>query len=232
MKSRNFYVFLLVLAISTHVGAVFLENDLLIHGSQFIFLFPLLGYFYENLPSRKSNFYGFLICVILADLFAFSGRSWYFDQISLGFWMISFVFLVKEAVQYTEYTKGSRFMLLYFLLVVSVYIYLFSLHVMEIEENLADGVLFSLYVIYYMNLLVLGVTALIYYLNSFSKKSVFFISLALAFILADVLRDMQVFYFKDVSVEIAGGLIKFSALIFAFLFFVTKEKKLRLLNLV
>lgn len=69
-------------------------------------------------------------------------------------------------------------------------------------------------------------------LNSFSKKSVFFICLAITFIVVEVLKDMGLFYFKDVSVEIVGKLIKFAALKMVFLFFITKEKKLRLLNLV
>jgi hypothetical protein len=43
---------------------------------------------------------------------------------------------------------------------------------------------------------------------------------------------MEVFYFRDLSVEIVGSLIKFAALKLVFLFFITPEKKLRLLHLV
>lgn len=232
MNSKALYIFLLIAATLVHIFAVYTEREVLTQMSQLFFLVPLIGYFSRRIPVQNFNFYTFLVFVALAELVTLMGRNWYFEHLSLGLWMIAIIFLVREALQFTEYTKGSRFMLLYFVLIVATYIYLFSLHILEIEENLADGILFSLYVIYYGNLLVLGIIALIYYLNSFSRKSVFFICLALSFILSDVLRDMKVFYFKDVSVEIAAGLLKFAALIFVFQFFSTKERKLRLLNLV
>lgn len=232
MNPKALYLFFFISAILVHVFAVYSEREILAQLSQLFFLVPLAIYFFKRVPVQKFNFFIFLFFVVLAELITLTGWVWYFEHLNLGLWMIAFILLVREALQYTEYTRGSRFMLLYFILVVTIYIYLFSLHILEIEENLADGILFSLYVIYYGNLLVLGVTALIYYLNSFSKKSVYFICLALSFILSDVLRDMKVFYFKDVSVEMAAGILKFAAIIFVFLFFATKEKKLRLLNLV
>lgn len=123
-------------------------------------------------------------------------------------------------------------MSLYFIGVVAIYAYLLSLHVLELERSLSDGFLFAYYIIYYLNILILAITALVYYLNSFSRKSVFFMCLTLSFIFADVFRDMEVFYFPDLSIEVVGSLIKFAAIKLALLFFVTPEKKLRLLNLV
>lgn len=217
---------------SANVTGIFYENFWLSKAGDFLFLFPLVAYYYKDLPSKNSNFYIFLFCIIAANALAFFRDSWYFNYIILGLWLASYVFLVREAIKYTEYKKGSKFMALYFVLVVAVYAYLFWLHIMELERSLSDGFEFSFYIIYYLNTLILAVVALVYYLNSFSRKSVFFMCLTISFIFADVFRDMEVFYFADLSVEIVGSLIRFAGLKLTFLFFVTREKKLRLLYLV
>ena len=232
MKLKFYLILLVSGAIALSIAGIYYENYFMEQAGKMIFVFPLFGYYYKRLPARNPNLYGFLICMLAAVFFTFFQNIWYFDQISMGLWMGSFIFLIREAVQTTQYRRGTGFMLLYFLFVVGVYGYLLSLHIVEIEANVTDNYLFSTYVIYYVNLLIFGVAALVYYLNSFSRKSVFFICLTLSFIFADVLRDMGVIYFKDLSVEIVGTLIKFAALKLVFLFFVTKEKKLRLLNLV
>lgn len=150
----------------------------------------------------------------------------------MGFWLVCFFFVIKEAIQVTEFNKGSRYVQLYFVLVVVVYAYLLSLHMIEMEDGMTNNWQFPIYFIYYINLLILRIASLVYYLNFFSRKSIYFICFALAFIFSEVLRDMGTFYFLDLSVEITGGLVNFAALQLVFLFFVTKEKKLHLLNLI
>jgi len=103
---------------------------------------------------------------------------------------------------------------------------------MEIKEFINSNLTFSIYILYYVNLLILGIIAFIYYLNSYSKKSMYFISLSLGIIFADILRDMGVFFPQDLSVEVAESIIRMGCAVFAVLFFVTKEKQLRLLNLI
>lgn len=232
MKTHFILILTSGLALIGNVLGTFLEYELIERVSGVFFLLSLFGFFFLKFNLKNSNLYGFLVFALLANLIPLLREMWFLSYIVLGSWLVSFVFLVKEALRYTQYNKGKHYMLLYFLLIVGIYAYLFSIHVIEIGEHLNDSALFTLYIIYYLNLLVLGITALIYYLNSFSKKAVFFTCLALAFILADVLRDMKVFYFKDTSVEIAAGIIRCAALVFVFLFFGTKEKKLKLLNLV
>lgn len=232
MKQKYLSAFLVVLTIAINVYGIFNENFWLAESGEFLFLLPLVTYYFNRLPVRNLNFYAFLSLLAGAIFLGFFNDFWLFEYISLGFWMGCYVFLVREAIMHTEYEKGSRFMALYFVAVVAIYIYLLSLHVMELERSLSDVFLFSYYIIYYLNILVLAVAALVYYLNSFSRKSVFFMSLTISFIFADVFRDMEVIYFPDLSVEIVGSLIRFAAIKLAFLFFVTPEKKLRLLNLV
>lgn len=232
MNLKLIFVFLVLGAMVLSLTGVFYENHLLEQAGNLLIIFPLVGYYFRELPVRNLNFSGFLVCFLLAGTLTFFSEIWYFNYVAHGFWMACFVFLSREAIHTTEYRRGKGFILLYFLLIVAIYGYLLSLHIVEIEASLSNTFLFAMYLIYYINLMFLAVTALIYYLNSFSRKSVFFICLTLSFIVSDVLRDMGVFYFRDLSVEIVGTLIKFAALKLVFLFFVTKEKKLRLLNLI
>jgi hypothetical protein len=167
-----------------------------------------------------------------ATLFSWGGSLWYFEHIKLGMWLVGYIFLAREAIKHTEYERGNRFTTLYFISVIAIYVYLLWVHIIEIERNLGHELAFWIYVLYYLNILFVAITALVYYLNSFSKKSVFYICFALSFIFSDILRDMEVFYFRDLSVEIVAALIKFAAIKLVFLFFVTPEKKLRLLHLV
>jgi len=56
----------------------------------------------------------------------------------------------------------------------------------------------------------------------------FFISLAISIIFANILRDMGVFYFKDISVEISESIIRMGSALFFVLFFITSERRLKL----
>lgn len=232
MKFKILCILVILMALSANLIAVFYENITWEQAAQLLFLGGLFGIFFKKLPSVKRNFLGFFLCLLGAVLMGFLNAHWYFSHISSGLWIISLSFLIQEGVQFTQYSRGSRFVEVYFVLVVALYTYLLSLHILEMEASITSDLQLVMYLIYYVNLLILAITALVYYLNSFSRKSVYFICFALALIFSDVLRDMGVFYFKDLSVELVGGLMKSAALVFSFLFFVTKERKLRLLNLV
>ena len=232
MRLKIIYAFLVLITILSSVVSEVKSMGWWNQTSQIIFILLFFCLFFGKLSLGRSNFTGFLITSLCANITSFFGDSWFFSELTLGLWLGSFVFLVMEAIKFTKYNRRNRYLHLYFFVVVTIYTYLFSLHILEIRENLSNQVLFSMYLIYYLNLLILGVTALIYYLNSFSRKAVFFSCLALAFILSDVLRDMGIFYFRDLSVEIVGSLIRMAGIALAFLFFSTKEKKLRLLHLI
>ncbi len=232
MKVKYLCIFLIILTVFSGLTAIFYEIDWLQRLSCLFIIFPLFGYFFEKLSKQKKNFYGFFLSLIAANLALVIHEYWYFTHFAIGFWLIGFGFLIREAIQYIEYTRGSRWMQIYFVLVVGIYTYLLSMHFMEIHGSMKDGFQFFMYLLYYFNLLVLGIIALVYYLNSFSRKSVYFLCFIISLIFSNVLRDVGLFYFKDLSVEVVGALIRFAAFIFIFLFFTTKEKKLRLLNLI
>ena len=232
MKEKYIFAFLVVLAILATLSGIYHGLFWLQKSGEILFFLPLFAYYFRRLPSKNLNFYAFFGCVVAATAFSVVQEVRYVNQIRLCLWLIAYVFLVREAIKHTIYERGSKFTVLYFAAVVVVYAYLLSLHITEIERSVSDTFTFSLYLVYYINLLVFAIAGLVYYLNSFSRKSVFSICLALSFIFADILRDMVYLYFPDMSVEMVGSLIKFAAIKLVFLFFVTREKKLRLFHMV
>lgn len=232
MKQKILLGFFAVLAMLVTLTGIINEDLLLRRSGEVLFFIPLIAYYHKKIKFKSRNVLLFIVFALAATVAGCMNSTWYFEQITLGLWLGSYIFLAREAIKYTEYEKGSKFTNLYFIAIIGIYVYFLSGHILEIERNVGNEFTFSLYIIYYLNILFLAIAALVYYLNSFSKKAVFFICLTLSFIFADVLRDMEVFYFRDMSVEIVGSLIKFAALKLTYLFFVTPEKKLRLLHLV
>ena len=232
MKPKNVFAFLTIVAIVVNVIGIFEESFWLRTAGQAFFILPLVAYYYKQLPFKNLNFGGAFLCIVGTSVFSFFQGHWYFNELILGLWLLGYIFLAREAIKHIAYEKGSKFTSFYFVIIVVVYGYLLSSHILEIQEKLNNSYELSLYIIYYLNILFFAITGLVYYLNSFSKKSVYFICLTLSFIFADILRDMEVFYFRDLSVEVIDALIRFAALKMMFLFFVTPEKKLRLLHLV
>lgn len=232
MKQKVILSSLAITAMLVNVLGIVQEDFLLRKTGEILFFLPLILYYLRKIPFKNFNFLMFLGMALAATIISYFEKTWYFEEAKLGLWLVGYIFLAREAIKHTAYEKGNRFTNLYFVGVIAVYVYLLWVHVIEIERNVGSNLVFSLYILYYLNILFIAIAALVFYLNSFSKKSVFFICLTLSFIFSDVLRDMEVFYFRDVSVEIVGTLIKFAALKLVFLFFITPEKKLRLLHLV
>ncbi|HEY9184299.1 MAG TPA: hypothetical protein VIM94_03135 [Salegentibacter sp.] len=220
-----------LLAIINIYGVVFGIPDLVL-GSGLLFFLPLLAFYYKKLNASNLNLVAFC-CFALVGIFAYSlEESWYYKITGLICFMSAYIFLGREALHYTKREQASKYMLGYFLLVVMVNSYLLLEHLLQLELYINSQAEYLLYVFYYLNLLLLGGVALVFYLNSYSRKSVYFITLVLAFIFADVFRDMGEFYLQDTVVVVLGNLLRLAAILFAFLFFVTPEKKLRLLHMI
>lgn len=232
MKVKNLGWSLLILTIFINIWAIFTEIFWLKNSTTIlVFLLSLLLVLPHYKKFNKFLFI-FLGFTVLSYCARFARGDWYSYEISLVFLTVAYIALIMEATKHIAIKNASNYMLLYFIAIVGVNGCLLGYHVLEIKEFITTSTAFSVYLLYYVNLLILGIIALIYYLNSYSRKSMLFISLALGIIFADVLRDMGVFYPKDFSVEVSESIIRSGAAVFAVLFFVTKEKQLRLLNMI
>lgn len=231
MKLKIFCIAAFFLLLTSNFYAIFSSEYWLVNVNNLLFLIFAVGYFHKKYKKFNKNFFIFLGASGIAFLFRIFESDWIFNEFSLILLTIAYLALIFEAFQHTQVKNANNFMLVYFFLVVGVNGYLLSMHVFEMKQHVENSLVYAIYIIYYLNLLFLGITALTYYLNSYSKKSVYFIALVLGLIFAEVLRDMGIFYLKDPSVEIAEGILRMGVALFVVLFFVTKERKLRLINL-
>jgi len=232
MKLKYFGWAILLLLILTNIWAIFTESSWL-KNTTYIFYFICAVFLvldkYKKFDRYMFSFIGF---TLLSYMVRYMDGDYYSHEISLIFLSAANIFLIFSASKLIEIKNASIYMLLYFIVIVGINGGLLGYHVMEIKDYINSNLTFSIYILYYVNLLILGIIAFIYYLNSYSKKSMYFISLSLGIIFADILRDMGVFFPQDLSVEVAESIIRMGCAVFAVLFFVTKEKQLRLLNLI
>ena len=151
MKIKFLCVFISILAITANLFSIFYEILWLKHFSGIIFVVGLLSYHVRKLSRENLNFYGFIAGLFAANVTTFFSDVWFFSHVALGFWLVCFFFIIKEAIQVTEYNKGSHYMQLYFVLVVVVYAYLLSLHMIEMEDGMASTWQFLIYYIKFVD---------------------------------------------------------------------------------
>ena len=208
------------------------DIDWLMRATQLIFI---LGVFTIYLKRNKKTSYNAIIFFsffLLAQIICLAFPGFNLELLLLLCYMGAYFGLSREAFQHTQRQTATKTILVYFILLIGVNTYLLLTHVIELKGYMSSDLEFGIYIFYYLNLLILGIVALIYYLNSYSKKSVYFITLVLAFIFADVFRDAANFYLKDSAILITGDFLWFTGLVFCLFFFLTPGRKLRLMNLV
>lgn len=232
MKPKQFYFLICLLLIFLNLYAVFNNFSWLAHLGEVLIFIPLVLGFSKKLDFKNLNLSAFLALSMLAILLSFFENEGFFYLVSVLFRMISYFFLIRESLKYTERQTANKFMLVFFFLLIGVNAYFVYQHLQELEMHMAGIKEFGFYSVYYVNLLVLAIVALVYYLNSYSRKSVFYITLIMALVVSDILRDMALFYLPDTSVLLMKNFLSMIAIILAFQFFTTRERKLRLINLV
>lgn len=232
MKIKTFGWTILILLILSNIWAKLTEMYWVENTTYILFFIAAILLVQDKYKKFNRPMYLFLIFTILSYLARSFEGDGYSYEISLVLLSIVNIILIRAAVKHIEIKNASHLMMLFFLVIVGLNAALLGYHVWGIKDHIHDTAVLSIYILYYFNLLILGIVAFIYYLNSYSRKSVYFISLALGIIFADILRDMGVFFPEDISVDIAESIIRLGCAIFAVWFFVTKEKQLRLLNMI
>lgn len=229
--SRISVISCIPLLIINFYGIAF-QNELLVHIPFVVVFFLLLTGFFKELNFSNWNLNGFLTFMLLSTGLNFFHNSPVGNMVVLSLHLASYFCLIREALKYTKRESATRYMQVFFFLIVAVNVYFLYQHFKDMDLFVLGTAEFSFYSVYYLSLLVLAIIGLLYYLNSYSKKSVFFISLVMAILISDVLRDMAVFYLRDTSVLFVESFLRFWSIVLAFKFFSVKEKKLRLINMV
>ena len=231
MKPSRIFILACVPVLLVNLLAVIYSLGWLEKTSEISIYLLLLAGFSKSLNFKNINVVFFLVLggmAVILNLLA-EDRFTYF---TMFFQMSSYLFLSREALKHTQREAANKFMLVFFFLMLSANCYFIFRHVQEMGSQLGGVIEFSFYLLYYINLMVLVVIGLVYYLNSYSRKSVFFISMVMAIVVADILRDMVLYYLSEISVIMLHNFLKFSAVILSFQFYALKERKLKLINLV
>lgn len=232
MTYRKFFVLSSLPILLLNLFGLISETDWLVDFTELLLYLPFFIAFKRKLDFTNINLNAFLSFSLCTALFRFFDQEKVVYLLSMFFSMVAYIFLYREALKYTKRETANKFILSFFIILIVVNGYFLSNHLQEIELHISSIVEFGFYSLYYINLLVLAVIGLIYYLNSYSRKSVYFITLVMAVVFADVFRDMAAFYLRNTSVSFIESMLRYSAVLLAFYFFSTREKKLRLINLV
>lgn len=203
----------------------------MVETSEFLIYIPLIIAFAKRLDFKNKNVTSFLILSVIAALTNLFLDGSFGNYTSMLLIMGSYFFLTREALKHTRRKNANNYMVIFFVVLVATNTYFLYEHFQQIQMRIKGMMALGFYWAYYLNLFVLAIVGLIYYLNSYSKKSVYFITLLMTIIIADMLKDMAGYYFRDSSVMVIESILRFFSVILAFQFFATKEKKLRLINL-
>ena len=171
MKQKVLLVFFATLAVVVNMVGIVNEDLLLRRSGEILFFLPLIAYYYQKIQLKKFNVIMFLMFAMGAIIVGSFERIWYFEEIKMGLWLGSYVFLAREAIKHTEYERGNKFTTLYFVGVIAAYVYLLSQHVLEIERTGVNDYTVYFYIIYYLNILFLAVAALVYYCLLYTSPS-------------------------------------------------------------
>src|SRR5690606_37453059 len=111
------------------------------------------------------NLYLFLGLITLSYLIRYFQGDYYSYEISLVLLGLANVVLILDASRYLEIKNGGNYMLIYFTVIVGINASLLGFHLIGIKEYIISDLVFSVYLLYYINLLILGIVAFIYFLN-------------------------------------------------------------------
>lgn len=232
MKISRIFILICIPFLIGNLFGVIYDKVWIVNITRIFIYLPLFIGFNKRLDLSNINILLFFSLSMVAGIFEFFNEESFLFYVAMFFTMASYFFLIREALRYTQRETANMFMMLFFCLLVAMNVYFLYQHLEQMEIHILGFMELGFYSVYYINLLILAIVGLIYYLNSYSRKSVFFITLVMTLVIADVLKDMAHFYLRDTSVIFIESMLSFGSVILAFQFFATREKKLRLINLV
>ncbi|MDT0646067.1 hypothetical protein RM545_05140 [Zunongwangia sp. F260] len=228
MNLKKLFLPLACIVLAINIFAIIFQVELLQETSRLLFFVIPLVLFFQDLRFSNNNLLTFLLVFFFSELTILLPDLWYFNIFKLLLLITAYLLLSREALRFTKKVKSNKFILFFggFLFLINGYF--FTLHFLKIREHPGSMAELSIYALYYLSLLVLAIVALIYYINSYSKKSVFFIALVLAIIFADIFENMQQIYLLDLGLSLVQNILHFATAMLIFFFFTTKERRLNL----
>tara|TARA_R110001632_G_scaffold58812_2_gene143209 strand:+ start:231 stop:995 length:765 start_codon:yes stop_codon:yes gene_type:complete len=195
--------------------------------ARIVFKLLLLAVFLSSKKvQNKTIFYSFFGLLLLSDVI-----SMFFEVSSLVIVAIGVVFfagyllLLKDSFRQYKIRDVRNVVAIYYFFVIAINAVLMVFHLYNLYNYMEESPLIYMGQVFYNSVLYLMViNALAYYLNSYSKKSMFFLIGALAFVCSDILVSAYYFYNIKEDLILIHTVLSMIGYLFFFNYFFTAEK--------
>lgn len=216
-----------ILAAAGTLYFISIEDYYLSAVARIVFKLLLLAVFLSSKKvQNKTIFYSFFGLLLLSDVI-----SMFFEVSSLIIVVIGVVFfvgyllLLKDSFSQYKIRDVRNIVAIYYFFVIAINAVLMVFHLYNLYNFMEETPLIYMGQVFYNIVLYLMVIdALAYYLNSYSKKSMFFLIGSLAFVCSDIL--VSAYYFYDIKEDLIlfHTVLSMIGYLFFFNYFFTAEK--------
>ncbi len=197
---------------------------------QFVFkLLLLCAFLLHRKAEKRTTFYLFLSLLLITDILAyFVAEVNFFFVVPMGvIFFACYVLLIRDAYKQFKVQDARNVFGFYYLFVILVNGALLTLHLVNLYGYLEDQILMYVGQVFYnIVLYLIIVVSLAYYLNSYSKKSMYFLIGTLCFVGSDILASALLFYNIEQNIVSFHTFLSMIGYVFFFNYFFIKEEPL------
>lgn len=148
---------------------------------------------------NKIVFYSFFTILLVSDVLSLFITFSPYMLVPMGaLFFVGYLLLLKDSFSQFKIQDVRNVVALYYFFVIAINAVLMLFHLFSLYGYMEDmPFIFVGQVLYNIVLYIMVVTSLAYYLNSYSKKSMFFLIGSLAFVCSDIL--VSAYYFYDIK---------------------------------
>ena len=204
-----------------------IENYYLSAIARIVFKLLLFAVFLSSKKiQNKPIFYSFFGLLLLSDIL-----SMFFEVSPLvivvigGVFFVGYLLLLKDSFSQYKIRDLRNVVAIYYFFVIAINAVLMVFHLYNLYNYMEETPLIYMGQVFYNVVLYLMViNALAYYLNSYSKKSMFFMIGSLAFVCSDILVSAYYFYNIKEDLILIHTVLSMIGYLFFFNYFFTAEK--------
>lgn len=175
---------------------------------------------------NKQIFYSFFGILLLSDILSIFFYVSSYVLVAIGtVFFAGYILLLKDSFSQYKIRDLRNVVAIYYLFVIAINALLMVFHLYNLYNYMEETpLIFMGQVFYNIVLYLMVINALAYYLNSYSKKSMFFLIGTLAFVFSDILVSAYYFYNIKEDLILIHTVLSMIGYLFFFNYFFTPEK--------
>jgi hypothetical protein len=220
-------IIICILAAAVTIYYISVEEYLISAGSRIVFKLLLLAVFLSSKKvQNKPIFYLFFGCLLLTDILSFFIGVIPYVLIAMELmFFIGYLLLLKDSFRQYKIRDVRNVVAIYYFFVIAINAVLMVFHLYNLHNYMEETPLIYMGQVFYnIALYLMVINALAYYLNSYSKKSMFFLIGSLAFVCSDILVSAYFFYNIKEDLILIHTVLSMIGYLFFFNYFFTAEK--------